>query len=241
MGKVGSKSIYQAIRRAMNDDDDVFHTHYFGLAHLHAMTSKPKEPPKHVRDVRVLIDRLFEGRPLRVVTLVRDPIARNVSTFLAQLDSQMTEDASLTTKPLDELAAGFTDFHQHDRPVIWWDEHLCEPMRFDVFDETFDTGRRWQTYKSPSRPGDRRLLVLRTEMSDEHKSGVISEFLDLTDPIEIRRINTTEGKPHGDLLKRVAGELRFDEHYVDGLYSSDRVRHFFSAEEIDTLRKKWLG
>ena len=240
MGKVGSKSTYQAISRAVGDEAPVFHTHYLGLAHLHAMASKPREVPKHVADARVLIDRVFEGGPVHVVTLVRDPIARNVSTFLAQLDTRLAGDEALQSKGPAELADAFTDFHQHETPIEWGQEHLCGPLRFDVFGERFDTERRWKTYRSPSRPGRRRLLVLRTEMSDADKARVISDFLELDTPIEIRRINTTEGKPLGDLLKRVAAEISPSEEYVEHLYSSEEVRHFFTDEELDELREKWL-
>jgi hypothetical protein len=94
MGKVGSSAILKSLQ-SLNLSKPIFHVHYLthdaidGIERKYANLSKPI--PKHICTSRILLNDIKKSvdginKKLKIVTLVREPVARNISAFFQNID-----------------------------------------------------------------------------------------------------------------------------------------------------------
>ena len=79
----------------------------------------------------------------RVVTMVRDPVARNVSSYVQHWDEIRGVRRAHERVPMPQLLRKFHDVFEHDEPLIWFDTVIREEFGVDVFASSFDRSRRW--------------------------------------------------------------------------------------------------
>ena len=188
-GKVGSSSVASALAQALAPR---------GVAHLHFLTPDAlardeqhfrsrarayRGAPKARRflpyyvwlgeEVRRAVDEAPTGTVWDVVTMVRDPVQRNVSAFFQNLES--AEDVWVAEElrrrdaddVADELVGRFLEAYVHAdehpstdaNPLTWFDDELKPVFGIDVFATPFPTSRGYDTYRSASA----RLLLIRLE------------------------------------------------------------------------------
>jgi hypothetical protein len=66
-----------------------------------------------------------------------------------------------------------------------------------------------------------------------------SDFLGLRD-FTLKRTNKGMGKQYSDAYKEVIKLINFPRDYVEKMYKSRYVQHFYSEHEIEQFRTKWL-
>ncbi|MCA9185227.1 MAG: hypothetical protein KDA99_06390, partial [Planctomycetales bacterium] len=119
---------------------------------------------------------------LRVITLVREPIANNISMFFEVFDhyaDTRAEESSLSVEAMIEL---FLMQYVHGRPLTWLDAELKRMLDVDVYQYPFDLERGCAMIES----GNVDLLVLKCELPDDVKAKTIAEFLKL-EKLELTR------------------------------------------------------
>lgn len=235
MAKVGSSSIAEALEERKLA---VFHVHRMNREHLERMLAKRAElgweiPALPAHDILgpVLRERLVDrGRRVKVITLVRDPIARNFSSYFEHVDRVWHRDDAHTSVPMEELHRGFVERFPHDEPLTWFDDELRPVFGIDVYEHPFPASGHL-------RIGD--VLVLKSELDDATKRAAVSEFLGLRD-LEFRPANVTADKAKGEAYKRFVSTLRLDAAYVDRMLKSRYTRHFYTEAEREKMRRKYL-
>jgi hypothetical protein len=235
MAKVGSSSIVEALkaRKLL-----VFQLHRMNREHLERMRAKRVElgwhlapPPAHDILGPILRERLVNrGRRVKVITLVRDPIARNFSSYFEHLDAIWHRENAHATVPLEELHRGFLERFPHDEALTWFDDELRPVFGVDVYEHPFPASGHL-------RIGD--VLVLKSELDDATKCAAVSEFLGLRD-LAFRPANVTASKAKGEPYKRFVSTLRLDSAYVDRMLESRYTRHFYTEVEREEMRRKYL-
>lgn len=250
MGKVGSTSVYQALVDAF-PERAVIHLHQLDGQNLRATDSFYKErfhSNPHIDTVylrgRVVASRIESNaqayRNLDVVTLVRDPVAVHVSAFFQTL-ADIHQDVAL------QLKAGPANGDQISRvgrlllqsaskfdPFSWFDTELARTTGIDVFRLAFDPNRGYAIYEN----GRTRLLLLRVEDLPVVFSAAVSEFLG-RGAVSIPHLNQGSRAYYADAYQYVKRSLAMPDELLDFLYSSQRVRHFYSDAEIADLRARW--
>ena len=219
MGKVGSTSIYHSLSKLY--PGVVLHAHDFSSQH---------------EDWRVR--RLYRWarageRSLNLISLIREPIGRNVSAFFENFLRDTGIPYEQANFSLDELRRIFLANYRHEIPLDWFDKHIRRNFGIDVYATPFpECG--YATYAQ----GKVRLLVLRSEVNDRQKTEVIKEFLGLPE-FEIFNRNVGEDKLYAETYRQFKEKVKLPRDYVTKLCESRYFTHFYSRDVIDQMRRRW--
>lgn len=89
MGKVGSSSVFESLKY-LGLKNPIFHIHYLSPSGIeHVERSNSGQTPRHILESRYLRNVLEKGHPgqkWKIVSLVREPITRNISAFFQNID-----------------------------------------------------------------------------------------------------------------------------------------------------------
>jgi hypothetical protein len=199
----------------------------------------PTRLPWHIWEGRRTMARLRSGERLDIVTVVRDPVARNMSSFFQVADLQYGIDlgALEAAGELDEVTRLFLEtFDEHDLPLRWLDDELRAATGVDLYESDFDVERGWSIVEGARA----RVLVLRTDRLADTFAGAVDAFLDRPGIALLQR-NVSAEKATGGLYDEFRRQPRLPESYLDQMYSSRFARHFFTDDELADLRRSWTG
>jgi hypothetical protein len=240
MGKVGSSSVRDALE-AM-EGIRVFQSHWWtrrNLQHKAGIIDESRRKSNRYGDRHhfgaMLYDRIVEPRlASRVVTMVRDPLARNVSSYFQHLDDIWGMRAAHERVSAENLIDGFHRVFEHDEPLTWFQTEIEDTTGIDVFASPFDTARRWTII-----PSDHwSLLIMRTDLPDEGKQEALSTFLGVDMP-PLPRSNVGSTKKYASQYRAFKQHLTIPRSLLDRLYNAPVTRHFFSPDEVATMRARW--
>jgi hypothetical protein len=174
------------------------------------------------------------GYPLRVITLVREPVANNISMFFQLLDQYVEADHRRGPLDIEQLIQIFLHRYQHARPLIWLDAELKTMLGIDVYQFPFDREQGYEVI----RQGHISLLMLKCELEDRRKAAAIAGFLGL-DSLEIVRSNVGSDKQYADQYTQFKRSIRIPTRLLDRMYQSKYARFFYSEEERAQFRARW--
>lgn len=173
----------------------------------------------------------------QVLTLVRDPVARNLSSFfqIADLKLQVDVRNHRDEDGLRRLRQEFLEtFDEHDVPATWFDRELRAVTGVDLLDEPFDPARGWQLVH-----GDRAdVLVIRFEDLRRCFSQAVEALLGVPD-VELVSTNVSGSKDYGPNYRAVQDAITLPDWYLDQQYGSRYARHFYSQDELTAMRARW--
>lgn len=243
MGKVGSSTVVASLRES-DPSLEVLHVHL--LEDLDALEAQaratypdPSETVKQIEWGRRLRERIRRSPDTQwcVITLVRDPVQRNVSAFFENL-TEVIPDAYERRARGDltaaELLDAFLERYDHHAPLSWFQAQLQPVFDVDVFATPFDPDRGWALYESPRA----RVLLVRLEDLTGTGERAIREFLGL-EVFRLRTANTGHDKPYAAMYAEFGREVGLPADYLDRMYDSAVARHFYSDAEIDAQRRRW--
>ena len=258
MGKVGSKTIRKSLR-AIGLDRPIFHVHFLSPERV-ARTEKERRKYlgtkrmgllRHVWQYQYLRKQLesgLDGKKWKVVTLTREPIGRNISTFFENLEVEPLDaghryriqsdyygfEGVFTMEDVDELARLFFERLYHDRPLVYFDEEIKGVIGIDVFASEFPTSKGYKIYE-----GERAdVLLIRVENLDDCARDAFAEFLGI-EGFTLTNTNIGSAKAYAPLYKKFRESVILPEDYVERMYASKYMRHFYSEEEIARFRAQW--
>lgn len=243
MAKVGSRTVYRSLR-SLDLPRPVLHAHV--LNELDALEERvrqlypdPVGTLAEIENGRRLRRRILRsrGRTWHVITLVRDPVSRDVSAFFHNLTEVIPDVYERYAR--DEIAVAdirdaFLHRYDHDAPLGWFQSQLEPVFGIDVFAVPFDTKAGYATYETPTA----RLLLIRLEDLETHGKAAISEFLGL-DEFELVSTNLARDKPYNDLYAAFERNVTLPASYLAHMYDSRLARHFYSDSEIEAFKERW--
>jgi hypothetical protein len=249
MGKVGSSSIFDSIKSA-GVYRPLFHIHFLNLSSIQNAEERLR---KHfgnrgsvnrwaLYESRFVLRRFLQ-RPvknLKLVSLVREPVARNISSFFSNLDLFIPDFIGRFTRGdigIPDITRHYLqDFHEHTYPLTWFDNEVKDVFGIDVFsnENLIQQSRGLFSYKR----GNVDLLVLRVDDIDEVAVPALQDFLG----IELNSLvvaNEAEGQEYDRAYREFKKELKLPEQYLSAMYQSKLVTRFYSDTEIDRFRRNW--
>lgn len=254
MGKVGSTTIAASLRACgVRKATAMYQPHFVspeGMAFAERLSiegvgSWEKLARKERRGLlrnrllnRELAKKRAAGERVKVITMVRDPVATNLSGLFhnhvwwpVELKAQCAE-----TSPacLEALQSYFLDHYPHDVPETWFDMEVRSLYGIDVYAQPFDAERGYAIYRNEFAD----VLVLKLEKLNDCAPAAFRDFLGVPD-FQLVESNTAEDKSYADLYKTFRRELALPADYVEQLYGSRYARHFYSEAELDAFRRKW--
>ncbi len=222
-GKVGSTTICRTLDK--NNRSSL---------HMHELTDN--------REVRAVADLIRAKVPgWKVITLVRDPVAREVSYFFQNLDSETTTPyvgtrsyvLSLSRERLGQLfVEKMCDLKEH--PFEWFNRFIRPSFGLDVFLEPFDKERGFQIYKTSIAD----ILLIRYENLWNEGKKAIADFVHLKQ-LEWTPNNISSDKYYAKQYKTFKEEFIMPKKYIEEIYKSPYVEKFYTTDEIEIFKQAW--
>jgi hypothetical protein len=247
MGKVGSETVARSLANA-GLSVAVFHIHYLTAAALEVVEQRIKNhwnPSRGGRAVNLwesqcIRKRLRTRRPgerWSVVTLVRDPVARNISDYFHKLAE--VNPARVAGEASDELVAELgreflERFEDHEVPLTWFDSELKSVFGLDVYDAPFPVAKGYSVYENDRAAA----LCIRAEDLDRVAADAFREFLGIEE-LTLTAVNLAHEKPYANLYRRFIEQVELPSEYLSRMYESRFARHFYAEEELAAFRWKW--
>ena len=243
MGKVGSTSILRSLRR--QGLGPVFRVHVLAAENLHLLYPSHVGPGHPViradhqrhgpltRQLHRYV--LARHKPVKVITTVREPVARNVSLFFDNLlEYHLPPGACPDRLTTRELEAIFLRQVKHSVALDWFDLEMKPALGIDVYAHPFprDSGHLRICQENVD------LLLLKIEIDDRLKEGVLADFLGLGS-FELDRSNEAQEKPYAGAYRKFIEHVRLPAWYLEAMSCSKYTRHFYTAGEIEQMQARW--
>lgn len=185
--------------------------------------------------------RRAEGKRVAVITLVRDPVAVNISGFFHNQQWWPAElrhpvDNEPTVAYLDALKQAFLDDYTHEVPGAWYDREFRPLYDIDVFASPFDISQGYAIYHSNVADA----LLLKLEQLDQSIARAFHEFMGI-EHFHLVTSNLAESKEYATVYKAFRKRLVLPDDYLNQIYGSKLARHFYTPDEITAFRRKWRG
>lgn len=248
MARVGSRSIRRAIREHAPGYRS-FHTHYLNadtigemrerFVRRHQQTGRPGLYREYLHACWLArrIRRKTYG-DWKIISVVRDPVARTVSAFFRHFALNHAELGERFHENPDNVPQLIELFHdagnlEHAFTLDWFDREVRDVFGIDVYDTPFHARRGCEFACEAGR-----LLVLRTEDLSSTGGSTIGAFLGVG-PMMLEHHNRSTDRHYSDAYRRFLKELRLSPAYLDRMYESKLARHFYSQEEVAAFRARW--
>lgn len=252
MGKVGSSSVYRSLKLLDPSklNGSVYFIHYVNKKLLDRAENHEKERYtkdyqlyEYLRAGRYLQRQIGKGfdfkKKLKIITGVRDIVSADISGFFHSLyrnpsfkyDRIFKEDLDKISEELMQL---FLKEKSSDRWVKWFNNELKSVMGLDVFATNFPKQKGFQIYR-----GDFPDTVLyRLEDLEKNLQQIGQEFLGIKN-LKLNSINIGNDKEYSEVYKKFMTKIQLPKDYLDQVYSSQLMTHFYTSEEIENFRMKW--
>ena len=238
MGKVASSTVADSLVRTGRFP--VFQIHSLNPDNIDQMLNERRAKGWCLPQVGDLNSNFFDrfikpGYSVKIITLVREPISRNISAYFQNLDVIWQTTNAHEKIGLDGLIKGFLDRYPHSEPLTWFDKEFRIVLGIDIYEYKFDHNLNYlQIKKDPYE-----ILVLKCDMDDAMKENIIEKFLGLKD-FSLVPQNISAQKSYSVVYQNFVNEIRLPKSYIDQMLDSKYAQHFFSPEEVYNLRHKWL-
>jgi len=250
MGKVGSTAVAHALETAM-PGRPVFHFHTLSRERLQREEAVYRRhfAVRRSIDSHLLhslhVKRRLAGLPPRVrrwkiVTLVRDPVERNLSAFFQTLglhfaDRGFTERIHAgDDRVADDLRVFFVEHFPHRRVLSWFDDEIRAVFGIDVLEGAFPHGTGYRLYSGAVAD----VLLLRLENLSVCASDGLRELLGLRD-VAVSRRKKGSDKYYAETYRRVRETLSLPPDVVEAIYGSRMVQTLYEPAEIEARRRQW--
>jgi hypothetical protein len=247
MGKVGSATVHETLVNA-NLPHPIYHIHFLsheGIKNAEEFFSNLKIPikPAHLRRSKVLrqiIDR-NDRIKWKVITLVREPIAREISDFFQTLDRyhpELIEDKEIKTKEVVEvLLHSFANYDlDADYASTWFDLELKNVFGTDVYAYRFNLEKGYSILRDG---GNAEVLILRLEDLNINLENALGEFLGVRRPIRVIQSNVGSEKHYSAQYRNVLENIRIPKGVCRKIYSGKYAQHFYRKDMLDKFAERW--
>lgn len=233
MGKVASTALNAAFSNAGLPSH---HIHNLDTATLLNLAMPDMEagrlPLKHISQSMAYKSE-YREHPERFlfISLVRDPVARNISAFFQNL--YISEEKAGVETDVEALFERFQSTYAHSLPLFWFDQQFYKHLGINIYDHAFDKENKCQYLPKKN------TLLLRVDCPRADKEKLLTEIFKL--PIHIPDANVGERKNYSDRYKAFKAHARFDDGFLGQIYDSPFCRHFWTDQERDEMRAKWAS
>lgn len=182
------------------------------------------------------------GKKIKIITGVREPISRDISAYF-QIMSRW-----LLACKKDILKKGIYEaFHElyeksgYIQGIVlsgnefdWFDRELKANFGIDIYNYPFDKEKGYSVIST-----DKIDVFLYKCEKLNCLENALKDFL-RTDNFNLVIANDAHEKKYKYMYDEFKSNVSIDEEYVMKYYNSEKVRHFYSVEELDGMKKKWL-
>jgi hypothetical protein len=257
IGKVGSKTVTEALKQAKLDRH-IYHFHHLEPDILERFEGQRRDRFANDGDhsihyvwkcqhVRGLIERGLNGEKWKIVTLVRDPIARNLSDFFQNIRVEPEAEGEYKLKSLgydfevtvknnnmEEFIKLFFERYEHDIHTFYFEREFKGVLGVDLYATDFPRSEGYKIYQEKEAD----ILLIKLEHLNTCVAEAFKEFLGIEN-LTLVDENVGTQKGYAEMYRAFKDAIVFPESYLDRMYASQYARHFYSEAELAAFRKKW--
>jgi hypothetical protein len=250
MGRVGSRTVVDSLHTWSQETGvklEIHHVHLLSnidkvADYVQRERKAPEATLAHLRKDKELRDVIESDKKSRwnIISLVRDPVSRNISTFFYNLPEilpnwpEELKNGNLSMERLWSLFAGTESIQ--NAPIDWFDSQLKALTGIDVFASPFARERGYQIYPRDSRFN---VMVVRLEDLNWCAGSALQDFLGIKG-FRLKSTNRALEKDYSEVYKAFISQ-QIPASYLDRTYSTKLARHFYSPREIAAFKRKWSG
>ncbi|WP_321461203.1 putative capsular polysaccharide synthesis family protein [uncultured Vibrio sp.] len=243
MGKVGSSSIEHTLgeRKIPSyhihtfDDHEEFHMYHNKQDVKKFFDFKNRAIYRLVLSQRKRI--LQKREQLKIVTLVRDPIATVLSRFFQDLHLQFIEgkkneaihnDMDVTYQHLENCFDNYINLNYF---ADWFDNELKRNFKIDVMGQQIDSTQPFFTFDN----NQAKVLLIKCEKLSSLDQE-IGHFLDV-DNFELKNSNEAKNKWYSNIYQYFKQKYDFSKLFY--MYDLPLYQHVYSEQEREAFKTKW--
>lgn len=222
MGKVGSTSIAKSL---------------YAVKGISIFTAHFMDDQRCPRSQVIYKHLIKPNIPLKIISLVRDPISKNISSFFQNFEKNTGRAYADNAFSIDELNnIFFNDYKFHYSPLTWFDDYVKTYTGIDVYSQIFSQDTKACRFKK----NNFELLVMRCDLEDNKKEKNVESFLDLkSGSFKISARNVGSDKDYSKIYRKFKNEVRFSNDYLEKMTNSKYFNHFYSSQEIQSFINHW--
>ena len=214
MGKVASTSVFESLKRQY--PGCVFHGHYFSANHSDL-------------EIRSLFKYAAQSHyKLKIISLVRDPVSRNISAFFQNFKRDTGTDVKQCNKSMLQLRDMFLKNYPHEIPWVWFDNNIKKHFGIDVYEYPFPKSGHITIQEGPVE-----LLLMKHDLDDSLKQELVGAFVG-NSKFEINRSNVSAEKDYCEYLDAFK-KLKMPLWYLHRVCSSRYTQHFYYHEIVELI------
>lgn len=241
-GKVGSSSVYSTIKKETKHP--TFHIHLLSKKGIAKSTKSHISSDRKSRPLHLIVSKLLERklknytRKIFVITIVREPISREVSAFFQNsemykntLENSKLEIDTNKAKELLQIKLGTKMMEGLEQ---WFDQEINQNFEIDIFSEPFNEKEKHIIFKKEKVS----LLLMRMEDLNIVFPSAIKEFLNLERELGLQNSNVADNKHYAESYNKIKSDLKFKKEKIDQILNSKYFKHFYKEKEQE-IKNKW--
>lgn len=227
MGKVGSSSIERELKK---NGVHVIHTHklYPSDVFFYDLSRIDKMKRLRTKFHNWLTYQIFKKKKCKVITIVRDPLKRNLSQMFHHLDLLVYSRNKENTRREVSADKLFLEIFKNDINLTyandWFEKEFFPALGIEYNDIQFDFNKKCSQLKK----GNKDILIIKFE-DINNINGVLSEFCNI-DEFTIQRANDSKDKWYSSLYRDFSRTLVVEESEYRKMYSGKFYKLFYKDD-----------
>jgi putative capsular polysaccharide synthesis protein/sulfotransferase famil protein len=238
-GKVGSSSVYDTLKNKIKNP--VYHIHRFSQEGIENTINRFLNSERKSRPLHLIISKLLRkklknyNRDLFIITIVREPISRFISSFFQNTDLYKIEnkDLQINTAKAQELLSENFDSNICGVVEDWFEKEINNNFGIDVFSKEIDNNKKYGIMYHKNY----HLLLLKMEDLNAVFPKAIQEFLSLDEPIFLQNSNVGEKKHYSKAYNEVKSNIKLPKKSIEQIVNSKYFQHFYKELELKVVEK----
>lgn len=181
---------------------------------------------------------------VRVISLVREILPRNMSSFFQNFDKPGKRNWYFGPKKkiqhtsIKRLSIFFRkcNLRYVEKRICNWPQKFSDATGFQMLDHAFDTARGFSSYETDD---GLRLYFCQTEMLTARWDS-LRDYLEL-DTLPMIPSNVGDDKWYADIYARFKEAYVASDRELTACYDNDIMDHFYSESDLDRFRERWSG
>ena len=247
MGKVGSTAVKTSLENS-HIKNPIYHVHFLSWKaineveklYLHKLRMKTPDHVIKSKQLRKFIDNNYNKFNWKIITLVRDPVAREISDVFENLKREMpnlkiNHDVETRKRVEEHIKKKLLNYDEFtDYTNCWFDQEIKDVFNYDIYSIPFKKFIGYQIYKNKNVD----ILLIRLEDLTNVFSVSLKEFIK-EDNVTLIKNNSAANKNYRKLYSKVLENINIPKNVLDRIYSSKYSNHFYTKNEIKSLKSRW--
>lgn len=235
MGKVASASIYESLKRIL-PFSKIYHVHFLTKENILWRQQFKNNPSATIVEKHVLKQlNNNKNKRLKIITLVRDIINRDISMMFQNLSSFIDYQKPFREKHIDQLLEKFEDL-DHSMSIQWFEKEFERYLGLDIYSLKFNKEKGYSIYQLDNFD----LLIIKLENLNSIYKEALEKYINIEFDLLIK-INEAKNKNISNLYKIFRNNLNINAKKLEYIYNSKFMKHFYTDIERNELKNKWLN